>query len=82
MANAPSHPTGDYHRAIGQYIDGVLPSAHIVIACLTESPAVIVGFVAMDLAKRGIHRLTVRQKWTSTGVFDALVESAIEACRT
>lgn len=75
-AKPAASPTRDYYRAKGPTVEGALVGARVVVACVTETPEVIVGFAVVDDARETVHYSTVRHAWIGQGIHAALMGAA------
>ena len=82
MAMAPKREDQDaasrarYFGAQSLAISYRLNHAQCLIACLTDKPEVICGFVCFDPEQEHVYCLNVRSDWRGHGIGGALLEAA------
>jgi GNAT superfamily N-acetyltransferase len=77
---APEHEARsvrrEYYPGESRLLEEHLRVATVRVACLSDSPAVIVGFVVFDRERELVHHATVNRLWRGQGVLQALLEAA------
>lgn len=82
MSSAPKDQMPGYFRSQALLIEDKIKGKTVLVACLTETPDVIVGFAVLDAERDTVHYVTVRRNWVGTGVLQALLQAAGERMTT